>query len=251
MCKYCDLIYNLVMKEIRVRYMGAVIGFAWSLANPLLTTLTYVFVFTYVFPSEQPHHALFLVTGFLVWSLFNQVVGNCAEVLSNSAPLLQKIYFPRYLVPLASVLVKVVLWLSSFVVFMAAYFFIGGQLSWALLLVPLYLTVSVLFVYGIALILAVLQVMFRDIAHLVDVALQVLFWMTPILYTIDRVPHPVDVIMKATPIAEFVIIAQSLFYYGRMPDVFVTLGFIAWTAVLFIGGITLFKKRVPLLIERL
>src|SRR5579871_1526443 len=139
MCKYCDLIYNLVMKEIRVRYMGAVIGFAWSLANPLITTLTYVFVFTYVFPSQQPHHALFLVIGFLIWNLFGQVVGNSAEVLSNSAPLLQKIYFPRYLVPLASVLVKVVLWLSSFVVFAIAYFFIGGHLSWALLILPVYL----------------------------------------------------------------------------------------------------------------
>lgn len=251
MCKYCDLIYNLVMKEIRVRYMGAVIGFAWSLANPLITTLTYVFVFTYVFPSEQPHHALFLVIGFLFWNLFGQVVGNSAEVLSNSAPLLQKIYFPRYLVPLASVLVKVVLWLSSFVVFAIAYFFIGGHLSWALLILPLYLLVTVLFVYGIALILSVLQVMFRDVAHLVDVALQVLFWMTPILYSIERVPHPVDLIMKATPIAEMVIIAQSIFYYGQLPDAYIALGYLAWSAVFFFGGVTLFKKRVPLLIERL
>lgn len=251
MYRYFDLVYNLVMKEIRVRYMGAVIGFAWSLANPLLTTLTYVFVFTYVFPSQQPHHALFLVTGFLVWNLFNQVVGGSAEVLASNAALLQKIYFPRYLVPLASVLVKVVLWLSSFAVFMAAYFFIGGQLSWVLLLVPLYLLVSILFVYGIALILSVLQVLFRDMAHLVEVALQVLFWMTPILYSIDRVPHPVDVIMKATPIAEFVIIAQSIFYYGKVPDAFVTIGFLAWSALFFFGGMAMFRKRVPLLIERL
>lgn len=251
MCRYCDLVYNLVMKEIRVRYMGAVIGFAWSLANPLLTTLTYVFVFTYVFPSQQAHHALFLVIGFLIWNLFSQVVSGSAEVLAGNAALLQKIYFPRYLVPLSSVLVKVVLWLSSFAVFIGAYFFIGGQMSWALLLVPPYLFVCVMFVYGIGLILSVLQVMFRDIAHLVEVSLQVLFWMTPILYSIDRVPYPIDLIMKATPVAEMTIIAQSIFYYAQMPNAFITLGFLAWSAVFFFGGMTMFKKRVPLLIERL
>lgn len=251
MCKYCDLVFNLVIKEIRVRYMGAIIGFAWSLANPLVTTLTYVFVFTYMFPSGQAHYALFMIVGFLYWNLFSQVVGASSDVLVSNSGLLQKIYFPRYLVPLASVLVKVILWFSSFVVFAIAYLFIGGQLSWPLVLIPLYFALSMMFIYGIALILSVLYVDYRDIKHLIEVGLQVLFWMTPILYSIDKVPHTVAIIMKATPVAEFVLISQDIFYSGKWPDPYVALGFLLWTTLFFIGGITMFKKRVPLLIERL
>lgn len=250
-CKYCDLVYNLVMKEIHIRYMGAVIGFAWSLANPLVTTLTYIFVFTYIFPSGQPHYALFLVVGFLFWSLFNQIIGQSSEVLVSNAGLLQKVYFPRYLVPLASVLVKVVLWLASLFVFSALYFFIGGQLSVMLLFVPVFLLVTIAFTYGIALILSVLYVEFRDIKHLVEVGLQVLFWMTPVVYSVDKVPHVIGLIMQATPVAEMVIIAQDLLYYAKWPTALVMLGFVGWSVFFLTLGISLFRKRVPLLIERL
>jgi homopolymeric O-antigen transport system permease protein len=249
--KYRDLVYNLVMKDIRVRYMGAFLGFAWSLVNPLVTTLTYVFVFTYLFPSRQEHYPLYLVVGILHWNLFSTVVGQSSEVMVANASLLQKMYFPRYLVPLSAVLVNLVLWLAALAVFFIVYIFIGGKLSLVLLLVPVYLVFLVVFIYGITLILSVLYIEFRDLKHLVDVGLQVLFWVTPIVYTISRVPEVVRQVMEVTPFTEFIMIAHSLFYYGQLPPLHIVFGFVCWTVVTLSVGIWMFKKQVPLLMERL
>lgn len=249
--KYRDLVYNLVLKDIRVRYMGAFLGFAWSLVNPLVTTLTYVFVFTYLFPSQQHHYPLYLVVGILHWNLFTTVVGQSSEVMVSNASLLQKIYFPRYLVPLSAVLVNLVLWLAALVVFLLVYIFIGGKVSLILLLEPIFLIFFVAFIYGITLILSVLYIEFRDLKHLVDVGLQVLFWVTPIVYTITRVPETVRHIMEMTPFTEFIMIAHSLFYDGQFPPLHIVFGFVCWTVLTLTVGIWLFKKQVPMLMEKL
>lgn len=251
MYKYRDLVFNLVMKDIRVRYMGAFLGFAWSLVNPLVSTLTYVFVFTYLFPSRQHHYPLYLVVGILHWNLFSTVVGQSSEVMVSNASLLQKMYFPRYLIPLSSVLVSLVLWLAALVVFLIVYIFIGGKLDFILLLEPVFLIFLVAFMYGITLILSVLYIEFRDLKHLVDVALQVLFWLTPIVYTITLVPEAVRRVMEATPFTEFMIIAHSLFYYQQFPPLYIVLGFVCWTGLTLSVGMWMFKKQVPILIERL
>jgi homopolymeric O-antigen transport system permease protein len=251
MYKYRDLVYNLVMKDIRVRYMGAFLGFAWSLVNPLVTTLTYVFVFTYLFPSRQHHYPLYLVVGILHWNLFSTVVGQSSEIMVGNASLLQKMYFPRYLIPLSSVLVSLVLWLGALGVFFIVYIFIGGKLDFILLLEPIFLIFLVAFIYGITLILSVLYIEFRDLKHLVDVVLQVLFWVTPVVYTIALVPETVRHVMEATPFTEFVMIAHSLFYYRQFPPLYIVLGFICWTTLTLGTGMWMFKKQVPLLMERL
>ena len=249
--KYSDLVYNLVMKEMHVRYMGAFIGFAWSLASPILTTATYIFVFTYLFPSGQIHFPLFLIVGVLHWNLFAQVAGNGSEVLVSNASLLQKVFFPRHLLPLASVFIKLVLWLSGFLVFLVVYPFIGGKFSTTLFMVPIFLSVVGAFMYGVALILSTLYVEYRDLKHLVEVALPVLFWVTPIVYPLTKVPPILRTVMEASPIAELVVIAQDLFYYNTFPSAYITLAFVSWTALVIAFGTWLFNKRVPLLIERL
>ena len=249
--RYRDLVRNLVAKEIKVRYMGATLGFIWSLVNPLVVTLMYLVIFTYVFPSTQPHYALFMVTGIVHWTLFNQVTNQSCEILVQNAGLLKKIYFPRLLVPLSSVLVNLTLWSAALAVYLVFFPVLGGHFSWVLLTYPFYLLLFFLFVWGVGMILSTLYVDFRDIKHLVEVSLQVLFWTTPIIYQLDRVPVRFRHVLLLSPLAEFTVVFQSIFYDNRVPSLTITIAFTMWTMAVVSVGLWLFNKRVPELVERL
>lgn len=248
---YRDLVRNLVAKEIKVRYQGAALGFAWSLMNPLMITLMYLVVFTYIFPSNQPHYALFMIVGIVHWNLFAVLVMQGPELLVANAGLLKKICFPRLLAPLSNLLVNLTLWLMALSILLVLFPVLGGQWHWGMLLYPLYLLLLLGFTFGIMLTLCVLYVEFRDLKHLVEVFIQLLFWATPIIYPLTRVPERFRDLMLATPLAEFIRIFQDLFWAGAIPSLKLSLAFLSWTGVSLALGLWLFQRRGALLIERL
>lgn len=249
--QYRDLVRNLVAKEIKVRYQGTVLGYAWSLMNPLMVTLMYLFIFEYVFTSGQHNHALYLVTGIVHWTLFATLIGQAPMLLADNKDLLGKIYFPRLLVPLSNLLVNSTLWLMALGVFLGLYHTLGGQLHLALLVYPFYLALFVVFCFGVMLILCTLYVDFHDIQHLVEVFIQLLFWATPILYTFSRLPPLLRPVMAANPLAEFTMIFHAIFWAGRLPSLMLTGAFCAWTAATLTLGLWLFYRRGAWLVERL
>lgn len=248
---YRDLVRNLVSKEIKVRYQGAALGFAWSLMNPLLITLMYLVIFTYIFPSKQPRHALFLVVGIVHWNLFSLLLMQSSELLVTNSDLLKKIYFPRLLVPLSNLLVNTTLWLMALGILFAFFPLLDGIWRPALIAYPLYLLLFLGFVFGIMLTLCVLYVDFRDLKHLIEVFITLLFWATPILYPLSRLPERVRDLMIVSPFAEFSLIFQDIFWAGRMPSFALSLAFAAWTLLSLSIGLRLFRLRGAKLIERL
>lgn len=249
---YRDLVWNLVSKEIKVRYQGAALGFAWSLMNPLLITLMYLIVFTYVFPSNQKNHALFMVVGIIHWNLFSMSMMQSSELLVGNAELLKKIYFPRILVPLSNLLVNTTLWLMALGVMLALYSWLGGTWQLNLLLYPFYLILWLGFMFGIMLAFCVLYVDFRDLKHIVEAFIQLLFWATPILYPVSKISNPTyHLLIKNDPLAEFAIIFQNFFWANQIPSLELTLKFIIWTFISLSVGFFLFYQRGYKLIERL
>lgn len=249
--EYRDLARNLVIKEIKVRYQGAILGFAWSLMNPLMITLMYLVIFTYVFRSDQPNHALYLITGIVHWTLFSTLISQSPELLVANAGLLKKIYFPRLLVPFSNLAVNSVLWLMALGVFLVLFIPLGGSLHWALLAYPFYLMLFLGFSFGLMLTFSVLYVDFHDLKHLVEVFIQLLFWTTGALYPLKMVPAQFRDVFMFNPLAEFTHIFQDIFWAGVMPSTQLTLAFAAWTAVSMALGLWLFYRRGAWLIERL
>ncbi len=249
---YRHLVLNLVRKDIRVRYMGAALGFAWSLANPLVITTMYLLVFTYVFPSSQPDYPLFMVTGMIHWTFFSQVTMQSSDLLVANSGLVKKIYFPRLLVPTANLLTNFTLWIGAFAIYITLFAtLLGGRFTEIQLLYPFYLALFLVVVWGLSLFLCTLFVHFRDLKHLVEVMIQVLFWATPIVYPISRVPPIPKLILSLSPMTEFILICQDLFYWRVTPTWHLTIGLLAWALILGGGGVWLFERRVPHLIEEL
>ena len=248
---YRDLVKNLVAKDIKVRYMGAALGFAWSLGNPLILFATYFLVFTYIFPSHTPHYALYLITGILHWNLFAMNTAQSSEMLVSNAGLMKKLAFPRVFIPLANLLVNVVLWLAAMCVYGLLYPWLGGPWSWALLAYPAYMILYLAFLFGLSLTLAVLYVDFRDLKHIVEVMLMVLFWASPVVYPLKLVPTRFLSFYMLNPLTEAIVCFDKLLYFGRLPNLKLTSCFALWAAAALGVGLYLLHRRGPRLVERL
>lgn len=203
-----ELLSNLTMRELRTKYKRSVLGWAWSLANPLASMLIFTVVFRVFLkvsppigePSGLNNFALFLLCGLLPWSFFsNAVNGSIGAVIGNAA-LVKKVYFPRSILVFASVGA----WGVSFLIEMAVLIvglLVAGNfiLPW---LIPLVFVVAVLiaFASGLALMLAAMNVHFRDVQHLFGIVMQLWFYATPIVYPLTLVPARAHVLGRSLPL---------------------------------------------------
>lgn len=249
--QYRDLLLNLVIKDFKVRYQGAALGFIWSLGNPLALIALYDIVFTHIFRSNLHHYVLYLVIGVLHFNLFAGSVTQSCESLTGSAGLLQKIYFPRILMPTASFLFNIMLWSVAILVLVICYPFLGGEYHWVLLLYPLMLGMYMAFIWGLVIALSVLHVEFRDIKHLVEIAMMFLFWLTPIVYDPSTMHPDVRDVVDLNPLTQFFDLFHAILYQGVLPGWNHLLYASAWTVISLAAGMSLFQRRARHVVEDL
>lgn len=188
--RYRELVRNLVVRDLKTRYKNSVLGFFWSLVNPLLMMAVFSIVFTYMMPNRSiPHFPIFALCAILPWNFFSaSIMGSISSIVGN-AHLIKKVYFPREVLPLSTVLSNLVNFLLALIVLISALYAVGiGLTPWALLL-PVVIFVQLVFTLGLALILATVNVFYRDVAMIMDVLLLAWFFLTPVMYPIDILPQ--------------------------------------------------------------
>jgi lipopolysaccharide transport system permease protein len=218
-----DLLYELTKKELKVRYKSSVLGYLWSLLNPLAMTLVFYLAFRIVLKvrltrSPWPF-ALFLIAGLFPWQWLANSLSKCTDVYVANAALVRRVAFRRALLPLAAVLNDLIHFLISLPVIVGFLLYAGGAPSWHWLYgLPAFLAAQLLLVYGLSLILAAVNVLFRDLTHLIQILLQMLFYLTPILYDMDAVAArggTILALMKCNPAAGLMEGYRQLFLNGR------------------------------------
>ncbi|MEL7061671.1 MAG: ABC transporter permease [Acidobacteriota bacterium] len=261
--RHRGLLATLVQRELKARYRGSVLGFVWSLVNPLALILVYTFVFSTIFTPRDRlvvdfgPYGLFLATGVIPW-IWLQVswVEGSASLLAN-AGLIRKAAFPAELLPVVSVLsnlVHLLLALPILILAFAAMALFGVQtsFSWATAsLLPLAIVVQLPGVAGVAIGLSALNVHFKDVRDLLANALTLLFFLTPILYTLRTLePFPwVHAAVAWNPLTPFVTVYQEIVFYGRWPSPELWLLMVAVSLVLWILGTWLFERLSETLVE--
>jgi ABC-2 type transport system permease protein len=187
--RYRELLVNLVRKELKVKYKNSLLGFVWSMLNPALYLVIFWIVFTKFLGAAIDVFPIYLMSGLLAWNLWSASLGGTVSSLLGNANLVTKVYFPREILPLASVGASLMHFFFQFAVLLIALvvfrYSVGRE---ALLLVPYALVVEITLLVGVGLIVAVLNVYFRDVQHLLELVLLAWFWMTPIVYA----PHDVQ-----------------------------------------------------------
>lgn len=242
---YRSLVTNLVARDLKVRYKASILGYFWSLLNPLLMTLVFTFVFTQLLGDAVPDFPVFVLIGLLAWNWTAASIGVGHRALLDNAPLINKVYFPRMLLPISVVASNMANYLLAFPViflFMAIY---RLEFTPWLLYLPVIMLVQLTFLIGVVLILSALHIYLRDTTVLVDVGLTAWFFMTPIFYRVEDVVDPklIEWMYWLNPMASIVAELHTVLYYGGVPDpLFMARTFATSLAFLIVGY--LFFNRV-------
>jgi len=253
---YRNLIYNLAQRELRSRYKKSVLGWLWSLLNPASTLLIYSLVFGFFLkqtPAEPANngstsvYALYLFAGLWVWNYFNGTVTGAITALQASGPLLNKVYFPPACPAIANT-ATVLLQAAIESGILAVVMLLLGNLGVTVLLFPLLIVLLTLFALGIGLALSVYNVFYRDVAYLVTIGLNILFYATPIIYPITVVHGEifgisVRTIVELNPIAQFVAWSRDVFWSGTWPSAASFAGLTAVSVATFLVGLAIFNRK--------
>ena len=265
-----ELLWNLTQREVRGKYKRTALGQLWSLANPIAAIIVYTFIFSVVFQvpaqvgenSGLNNYALWLVCGLLPWLFFQSTVTQGVRSIVDNASLVQKVYFPRLVLPLSLTGAGLVNWTFEMTVLVLALALFGAFVFPWLPLVLLFMLVLGVFAAGLAMILSIANVFFRDLAYLLTVILQFWFYLTPILYPISLVDNqsaewggllgtPITLadIYRVNPMEPYVAIFRDLLYHNTFPEASSVIAAVSWAVVTFALGLWYFTKTEKRLAE--
>jgi len=250
--QYGHLLRNLVVKDLKLKYRGSVLGFVWSLANPLLMIAVYTVAFTYILRIRTPGFVFYLMLGVLAWTFFANATAMSTGSIVDNGGLARSVWFPRAILPIASVLFNFAQYLLTVAVFLPVLMVLYEVPPAApMLAYPAFLVLQLLFTIGVALLLAVGTAFFRDVRHLVDVALAVLFWATPVLYETAQLPARLRSLILLTPLSPYVTAYHDVFYYRRWPSIETWSLAVVYAVVALVSGLWLMSRNEDQLTERI
>lgn len=242
--EYRELLYFLVWRDVKVRYKQTLLGVLWVALQPLATTIVFTLIFGNLakMPSDNLPYAVFALAGLLPWNYFAGAIGKGGGSLVGSANLISKVYFPRLIIPLSSVLGGLVDFAITFVLLVALMFWYGyyPALSW--LLLPLFLLLAIATALGVSLWLSALNVQYRDVGYLIPFLVQLWFFATPVVYPQSLIPAPWNIVYALNPMVGVVEgFRWALFGRGSAPGPALLLS-IAVVLVVLVTGLYVFKR---------
>lgn len=187
---YRFLLSNLVLRDLKLRYKNSVLGFLWSLVNPMLLMLVFTVVFTVMLPNlSVPKYPVFVMCGVLPWNFFSTAVMSSIHAVPQNGHLIKKVYFPLEILPLSTVLSNFVNFCLAFIVLFVMVLVFRVPVRPAILLLPVIMLVQLLFTSGVSMFLATLNVFYRDTGVIMEVLMQAWFFLTPVFYPLEMLPE--------------------------------------------------------------
>lgn len=243
--RYRELFYFFTWRDIKIKYKQTVLGFLWSILQPLLmmTIFTFFFGRALQIPSQNLPYPVYVFSGLLIWNLFSTGLTSTSNSMINNASIIKKIYFPRLIIPISSILVAVFDFLMAFFLFIVILLYYQQPVMWLALVVwPLALLISIIATLGMGAWLAALNVKYRDFRYVIPFLVQVLFFLTPVIYPISLLKYPLlQYVLALSPMYA----AVELFRYPLtgviVNPAFLNLSLLSGLVLLLIG-ILYFKK---------
>lgn len=239
---YRELLKTSVNKDITGKYKHSFLGIIWSFLNPLLQIAVYALVFQIILKSDIENYAVYLCCGLIPWQYFSNVVIRGANTILDNGNIVKKVYFPREILPLSVVTSEGINFLISSIIIIGFVIFGGIGLSWNLLWYPVILLIQYVVLLGISMIVSSISVYFRDLLHLLGIFVQLLFYATPIVYSINNVPANLQWLVKINPMSYIIDAYRSIFYNKTMPSEKGLLIALVMGLVLCVIGFFTFKK---------
>ena len=250
--RYRQLVWTLVARELKVRYKRSVLGLVWTMLNPLLLMLVYTVVFTTIMPQSQPNFSIFLLSALLPWLFFSTAVMQGLSSVLNNQDLIRKVRLPQAVFPLSVVGSNLVNFALSMVPLAGMMLALRQPFTRALLFLPLAALLMTVFTSGVTLLFATATVFFRDVKHLTEVLLQMLMYLSPVLYDVARLGNNRSWwygffrhFLAINPLSYLIPLVRDPVYYARIPSLEV-LGIAAlWSFGALIAGFAVFVRLSP------
>lgn len=240
--EYRELIRILTISDLKVKYQSSVLGFAWSLLNPLLMMLVLYLVFNSVFKSDQENFALYLLIGIVSWRFMANGTSTAMGAIVGKSNLVTKIYIPRQVLVLSNVLSSFISSLLEFLVLLILLLAFGVKISANILFFPAVHMIYFVMVYGISLALAALYVYYRDLNQIWEVLLQLGFFVSPVCYSISIVPENYLFYYMLNPVTQVMQIYRKTLLYGQSPSLASLADILLAAGIMMIIGAAIFKR---------
>ena len=237
-----NILKNLVLRNLKVRYKGSLLGVFWVLLNPLFTMLVLYIVFSCIVKMNIKQYPLFLLSAILPWSFFSSSLTDASRSIIDDSNLVKKVYFPREVLPLSYVISNFINFLFSLIIILTVLMIFRIQALKYVYYLPLILIIHLVFTLGLALVVSCANVYFRDIGHILGIMLIFWFYMTPIFYPASMIPSQLYRLYLLNPMASIINIYRDVLFEGNAPSPGNLL-----TLMLFAGAVSLcayfiFKK---------
>lgn len=252
---YRHFIISSIRNDLRSRFARSKLGGLWMVLQPLAQVAIYALVLSRIMATRLPGindryaYVIYLMAGMIAWSLFADVISRSQSIFVDNANLMKKMAFPRVCLPVivgGSCLVNNLLLLITAA---GVFLLIGHPLSLAMLWLPLLIGINLAFAIGLGLIIGVLNVFVRDVSQVMTVVLQLLFWLTPIVYMPSIIPDRLRAVLQFNPMMHMAVAFQDVILYGRAPPVEGLLVIAVAAIVLLLFSLVLFRRAAPEMVD--
>ena len=240
--QYRQLLKSNVRKEIRGKYKGSFLGVLWSFVNPLLMTLVYAIVFPFLLKNSQEHYTTFIVIAILPWTWFTTTIAQGTSTILINGGIIKKVYFPREILPISVVTSGLINFLISCIIIALFLIFSKIGFSMYVFLLPIIIIIQYILQLGLILILSAINVYIRDAEYIINFLVSMLFYATPVLYSMDMFPIWVQKILRLNPMTTIIESYRNIFYYQQLPNLLMLLLVFVFSLIIFVIGVIIFKK---------
>ena len=241
--KYRFLLEDMVTRDIKLKYRRSVIGFLWSILNPLLMMVVITAVFQNLFRFEIENFAVYYLTGWVVYNFVTEATSGAMTSIIGASALIRKVYIPKYIFPMQKCVFSFVNMLFSLVALFVVMLVLQVKITWYVLLIPIPLVLALVFAIGLGMILSTVAVFFRDMIHLYGIFTMVWMYLTPIIYPEEILVGVMQTIMKLNPLYYYVDYFRQLTLYGTLPNIESLAIMLFCSIVTLLLGIVVFKKK--------
>jgi len=237
-----DLLRELIARDIKLRYRGSFLGIAWTLLNPLVELLVLLFVFGFVFRVNIPNFGAYLFTGLLVYGWFQNSLNLATLALVGNRELVRRPGVPFEILPIVTVASNLVHFILSLPILFALLILSGVHITSSVLALPVLIAIEFVFIVGLSYPVATIHVWFRDMQHVLRVALQLLFYLTPIFYDASSVPPRLQPFYRLNPMTPMVDAYRAVLIRGEWPRPASLLFLALVSFVVLLVGVTWFRR---------
>jgi lipopolysaccharide transport system permease protein len=241
---YHELIYILSWRDIKIRYKQTVMGASWGIIRPLVTTVIFTVVFNRIAKMQNPSVAPYILmvsAGMLPWQFFASALGETSNSVIGNAGLITKVYFPRLIIPLSSIVTSLVDFAVAFIIIIVMMLWFRFLPGWQIVLLPFFIILLIASALGVGLFLTALNVKYRDFRHLIPFVIQIGLYVTPVAFSSKSIPQQWRLLYSLNPMAGIVdgfrwtLLNDSLYWPGLVISIVITV-------VLLFFGLRFFRK---------